>query len=165
MKAALCDKENFLPDKYENLVHSKEMYFYSSRIFWNIYYLCNACELECCYCSHGQQYKKETFNTSYVVEGCSDLYSNETFKNDKNFKGAKYDWSTETQGLILSSFYYGYVVTQLPGGILCGERLGAKWIFGAGVMITSSLYLLIPLAASWGVGALIAIRILQGLGE
>ncbi|GIX82935.1 hypothetical protein CDAR_209881 [Caerostris darwini] len=107
---------------------------------------------------------KETFNTSYVIEGCSDLYSNETFKNDKNFKGAKYDWSTETQGLILSSFYYGYVVTQLPGGILC-ERLGAKWIFGVGVMITSSLYLLIPLAASWGVGALIAIRILQGLGE
>ncbi|GBM59630.1 Sialin [Araneus ventricosus] len=70
----------------------------------------------------------------------------------------------ETQGIILSSFYYGYVVTQLPGGILCG-KLGAKWLFGGGVLMTTSLYLLIPLAASWGVTAVAAIRVLEGLGE
>ncbi|XP_055941727.1 sialin-like [Argiope bruennichi] len=78
--------------------------------------------------------------------------------------GIKYNWDPKTQGIILSSFYYGYVVTQLPGGILC-DRFGAKWLFGGGVLVTTFLYLLIPLAANWSVLAFTIIRILEGLGE
>lgn len=29
-----------------------------------------------------------------------------------------YDWSQELQGVILSSFYWGYAITHLPGGLL-----------------------------------------------
>lgn len=35
----------------------------------------------------------------------------------------KYDWNQEQQGWILSSFYIGYVVTHIPGGIIA-ERYG-----------------------------------------
>jgi len=27
-----------------------------------------------------------------------------------------FDWDASTQGIILSSFFYGYIVTQIPGG-------------------------------------------------
>ncbi|CAL1268943.1 unnamed protein product [Larinioides sclopetarius] len=67
--------------------------------------------------------------------------------------GVKYNWDSKTQGIILSSFYYGYVTTQLPGGIFC-DKFGATWLFGGGILVTSVLYLLIPLAASWGVLAI-----------
>ncbi|GFS61402.1 hypothetical protein NPIL_404482, partial [Nephila pilipes] len=87
-----------------------------------------------------------------------------TFYGKYAIHGTNYNWDPETQGFILSSFYYGYVATQLPGGILC-ERLGSKWLFGGGILITTSLYLFVPLAASWGVTAVAAIRILEGLGE
>ena len=67
-------------------------------------------------------------------------------------------------GLILGSFFYGYILTQLPGGWL-GARFGAKNLFGFGVLTTSVLTMLTPLAARHSVGTLIAVRILEGLGE
>lgn len=33
----------------------------------------------------------------------------------------RYDWSQELQGLILSSFYWGYVVSHVPGGLISGK--------------------------------------------
>ena len=35
------------------------------------------------------------------------------------------------QGVILGMFFYGYVLTQLPGGRLA-ELFGGKWLFGVG---------------------------------
>jgi ACS family sodium-dependent inorganic phosphate cotransporter len=29
-----------------------------------------------------------------------------------------FDWSEEVQGLILSSFYFGYIVTHIPGDFI-----------------------------------------------
>ncbi|CAL1268940.1 unnamed protein product [Larinioides sclopetarius] len=96
--------------------------------------------------------------------GCFNLRGNGTHNSDTELKGVKYNWDTKTQGIILSSFYYGYVMTQLPGGVLC-DKFGAKWLFGGGVLVTTVLYLLIPVAANWGVMAITMIRILEGLGE
>ena len=67
-------------------------------------------------------------------------------------------------GLILGSFFYGYIFTQLPGGWL-GARFGGKNLFGFGVLTTSVLTMFTPLAARHSVGTLIAVRILEGLGE
>ncbi|KAF5280927.1 hypothetical protein FQA39_LY17933 [Lamprigera yunnana] len=41
-----------------------------------------------------------------------------------------YDWDEETQGLILSSFYWGYIITHMPGGILA-EKFGGKYSLGS----------------------------------
>jgi ACS family sodium-dependent inorganic phosphate cotransporter-like MFS transporter 5 len=75
-----------------------------------------------------------------------------------------YEWDTELQGIVLASFFYGYITTQLAGGWLAG-RYGAKWVFGIGTVWTAVLTLLSPLAAELGVGVLIALRILEGVGE
>ncbi|KAF8787048.1 putative inorganic phosphate cotransporter like protein [Argiope bruennichi] len=91
-------------------------------------------------------------------------WKNVTDVDDKEYLGEKYNWNPKIQGFILSSFYYGYVLTQMPGGILC-DKLGAKAIFGGGICTSCTLYLFIPRAASWGANYVIAIRILQGLAE
>lgn len=76
----------------------------------------------------------------------------------------EFEWDQYTQGIILGSFFYGYVITQLPGGRIA-EVLGAKWMFGLGIFLTAVLTLFIPIASRAHYGALIAIRVLQGLGE
>ncbi|GIY72130.1 hypothetical protein CEXT_461851, partial [Caerostris extrusa] len=68
------------------------------------------------------------------------------------------------QGLVLGSFYFGYVVTQIPGG-MAAEKYGAKWLFGIGILITSIFSLLTPVCARWSVWALIVARAIEGLGE
>ena len=75
-----------------------------------------------------------------------------------------FDWDAQEQGIILGAFYYGYVVTQIPGGYMA-EKYGGKWLFGIGIFITAVLTLLTPIAASSGVPVFIAVRIIEGLGE
>ncbi|CAN7998815.1 unnamed protein product, partial [Ixodes hexagonus] len=75
-----------------------------------------------------------------------------------------FDWDASIQGLVLGSFFYGYIVTVVPGGVLA-EQFGPKWLIGGGILITSVLSLLIPLAANLHHLAVVAIRILQGLAE
>ncbi|KAL5279702.1 hypothetical protein ACFFRR_003980 [Megaselia abdita] len=76
-----------------------------------------------------------------------------------------YEWSESLQGLILSSFYIGYLITHIPGGILA-EKFGGKWVLSLGILSTAFFTLITPLAIhTGGAGGLIAVRILMGLGE
>ncbi|KAI2657840.1 Sialin [Labeo rohita] len=75
-----------------------------------------------------------------------------------------YDWDSETQGWILGSFFYGYILTQIPGGYFA-RKYGAKWLFGIGILCTVIFTLLTPVAADLGAGYLIAVRVLEGIGE
>ncbi|XP_073252217.1 sialin-like [Porites lutea] len=79
-------------------------------------------------------------------------------------KDGEFNWDQKTQGLILGSFFFGYVITQLPGGWL-GTRFGGKYLLGLGVLFTSVLTIFTPLAARHSAGMLILVRILEGLGE
>ena len=69
-------------------------------------------------------------------------------------------------GWILSAFFYGYLITQIPGGYLA-TRFSGKHIYGLGIFLTSVLTLLTPLAAQWStsIGPLVALRALEGLCE
>lgn len=64
----------------------------------------------------------------------------------------------------MSSFFYGYVITQIPFGILA-KRYGNIYFLGIGMMINSVFGLLVPVAANMGIWWLIAVRFIQGLGE
>ena len=68
------------------------------------------------------------------------------------------------QGWILSSFFYGYILTQIPGGYLAG-RYGSRHVIGVGLLVTSILTILTPFAAELHVGALMALRAVEGLFE
>uniref|UniRef100_A0A3B3YVY2 Sialin n=1 Tax=Poecilia mexicana TaxID=48701 RepID=A0A3B3YVY2_9TELE len=81
-----------------------------------------------------------------------------------NQSAGVYNWDSATQGWILGSFFYGYILTQIPGGYLAG-RCGAKWLMGFGVLGTALFTLLTPLAADLGASYLIVVRALEGVGE
>ncbi|KAF4795897.1 hypothetical protein TURU_088570 [Turdus rufiventris] len=87
-----------------------------------------------------------------------------TINVPRNTTGQKYSWDADTQGWILGSFFYGYIITQIPGGYLA-SKIGGKLLLGFGIFGTSLFTLLTPLAANLGVGYLIAVRALEGLGE
>ncbi|XP_073080118.1 sialin isoform X5 [Manis javanica] len=78
--------------------------------------------------------------------------------------GKRYQWDAETQGWILGAFFYGYIITQIPGGYLA-SRVGGKLLLGLGVLSTAVFTLFTPVAADAGAGVLIALRALEGLGE
>ncbi|CAG0916232.1 unnamed protein product [Notodromas monacha] len=76
----------------------------------------------------------------------------------------EFAWNEEQQGLVLGSFFWGYIVTQIPGGRV-GELYGVKRVFGLGLMVAALLTLLTPLAARTDYRLLIAVRILMGIFE
>lgn len=69
------------------------------------------------------------------------------------------------QGLILSSFYWGYVLTHIPGGMLA-DKFGGKYTLGLGILSTAIFTLLTPVAVEVGGSTLLIIlRFCMGLGE
>ncbi|KAL7743888.1 hypothetical protein ACLKA6_003115 [Drosophila palustris] len=81
-----------------------------------------------------------------------------------NWQPGEFQWDEATQGLVLGSFFYGYVLTQVPGGRMA-ELLGGKRIYGYGVLITAIFTLLTPLAARCDLPLLVLVRVLEGMGE
>merc|ERR1719161_1491956 len=75
----------------------------------------------------------------------------------------QYNWSNAEQGYVLSSFFWGYVVFQIPGAIMA-QRWGGKRVFGVGVLGTSLLTIALPLCTRrlW---LLYLVRALMGLLE
>lgn len=64
----------------------------------------------------------------------------------------------------MSSFFYGYVSTQLIGGLL-GSKLGGVKLIGYGVLNTAILTILTPLAARYSVYLVIVLRVIEGVFE
>ncbi|XP_063384115.1 putative inorganic phosphate cotransporter [Cydia fagiglandana] len=84
-------------------------------------------------------------------------------KNDSNVK--IYEWDKETQGLILSSFFWGYIVMQIPSGLL-SKHFGGKPILLSAMIANAAINLLIPTLAELGGWRLMcASRVLMGLSQ
>lgn len=78
---------------------------------------------------------------------------------------AIFDWDEETQGFILSAFYYGYATTQILGGFLI-QRFGAKWVLGIGMLSTALFTAIVPVLTRFGgISWLFVLRVIQGMGE
>lgn len=60
-----------------------------------------------------------------------------------------FEWSQELQGVILSSFYWGYVLTHIPGGILA-DKFGGKYTLCLGILSTAFFTLLTPVVIETG---------------
>ncbi|TMS36060.1 hypothetical protein L596_003322 [Steinernema carpocapsae] len=73
-------------------------------------------------------------------------------------------WNSVTQGFILGAFFYGYILTQIIGGILA-HRSGGKLIFFIGVFGTAAFTVLTPPLAFIGKFAFIGARFMEGLLE
>ncbi|XP_045672871.1 sodium-dependent phosphate transport protein 1-like isoform X2 [Phyllostomus hastatus] len=79
-------------------------------------------------------------------------------------KSPVYNWSPQTQGIILSAIMYGMPVTQIPMGYLSGVY-PIKVVTGVALLLSSVCSLLVPLAAEGGESLLIACRVVQGLSQ
>uniref|UniRef100_A0A2K5P9R6 Solute carrier family 17 member 8 n=1 Tax=Cebus imitator TaxID=2715852 RepID=A0A2K5P9R6_CEBIM len=77
---------------------------------------------------------------------------------------AQFNWDPETVGLIHGSFFWGYIMTQIPGGFI-SNKFAANRVFGAAIFLTSTLNMFIPSAARVHYGFVMCVRILQGLVE
>ncbi|XP_049648322.1 vesicular glutamate transporter 3 [Accipiter gentilis] len=91
--------------------------------------------------------------------------NNTVYVNGKpELQKAQFNWDPETVGLIHGSFFWGYIVTQIPGGFI-SNKLAANRVFGAAIFLTSTLNMFIPSAARVHYGCVMFVRILQGLVE
>ncbi|GAB5487498.1 MAG: MFS transporter [Parasphingorhabdus sp.] len=73
-------------------------------------------------------------------------------------------WSDTDKGLVLSSFFIGYLIMQFLGGIL-SNRFGGRNVFLVAVIIWSLFTALTPPAALISFEALIVARFMVGFGE
>lgn len=76
----------------------------------------------------------------------------------------QYDWSSPIQSIILSTFFWCYVLSQVAGGIAT-QYFGTKHVFGWSQFATALCSLLIPICADWHVGLVIALRSIQGFAS
>lgn len=76
----------------------------------------------------------------------------------------EFDWTPETVGVVDSSFFWGYIVTQIPGGFLAA-RYPANRVFGTAIATSAFLNMLLPIGAKAGFQYVMLLRILQGLVE
>ena len=76
----------------------------------------------------------------------------------------QFGWSESQVGIILGSFYFGYMITMILGGYLA-DKYGGKKVLGYALLIWSLFTIITPFFAYQGLWWLILIRILMGLGE
>jgi len=74
-------------------------------------------------------------------------------------------WDENMQGFVLGAFFYGYVTTNVLGGMMA-ERFGGKRPLMFGIFWTAALTILTPTFTRLGdFAGILATRILEGIGE
>ncbi|XP_026314077.1 putative inorganic phosphate cotransporter, partial [Hyposmocoma kahamanoa] len=76
-----------------------------------------------------------------------------------------FDWSTQMQSVIMSSFFWGYAILQIPAGEMAA-KFGGHILILLCVGVNSVLTLLLPFGSYYGDWQLVcAFRVLQGLSQ
>lgn len=89
--------------------------------------------------------------------------TNETIITTTN-TGGEFYWDERVQGIVLASFFWGYVITQLPGGRLA-DIFGTKWILFSGILFASVFTIVSPIAARMSYILFVVCRVFEGLFE
>jgi len=76
-------------------------------------------------------------------------------------QGVTFNWPAETRSHILGSFYYGYAISQIPGGLL-STYWKPQHVFALTISLSGVLCALMPLLAVWNVNLVITARFLMG---
>lgn len=76
----------------------------------------------------------------------------------------EFGWTDTQKGLVLSTFFVGYLVTQAVGGIF-SNRYGGRNVFLIAVLLWSLFTVLTPLSAYTSFTVLLVARFMLGFGE
>ena len=71
-------------------------------------------------------------------------------------------WTKEDQGLVLGAIFWGYMLTNIAGGV-AATRYGGKRVIGGALFVASILTAVTPIAARSSIVAIIAVRVLVGI--
>ncbi|CAH8862957.1 unnamed protein product [Trichobilharzia szidati] len=82
--------------------------------------------------------------------------------NHNRINVGELNWGRLTQGIVLGAFFWGYIITQIPGGILA-FRFGPKWVVFVSLAGCAIIEFCIPPAARSHVEILIFLRVAEGL--
>uniref|UniRef100_H2ZN04 Sialin n=1 Tax=Ciona savignyi TaxID=51511 RepID=H2ZN04_CIOSA len=72
-----------------------------------------------------------------------------------------FDWNSAEQGLVLGCYFYGYIVSNVPGAWLA-RRYGIRLVLGIAMLLSSIITLFTPLAARSSFALFVALRIILG---
>ncbi|XP_064551415.1 sialin-like [Drosophila montana] len=102
-----------------------------------------------------------TASVSNPVEQCSPPggATNVTAK----VEDGPFSWSEPLQGTLLSCYFWGYLVSQIPLAHVA-ENFSAKWVMLFSVAINVLCTLLTPVLTEAHYGGLIVMRVLEGVG-
>jgi ACS family sodium-dependent inorganic phosphate cotransporter len=75
-----------------------------------------------------------------------------------------FGWSENDLGMVLSSYYWGYSLGQVPS-ILIAEKFGGKLTLGIGVFIPSLLNFLVPTCSKFSVSYTVTLQALIGIAQ
>ncbi|XP_041998417.1 probable anion transporter 6, chloroplastic isoform X3 [Salvia splendens] len=75
----------------------------------------------------------------------------------------QFGWNASVAGLVQSSFFWGYALSQLPGGWL-SKIFGGRRVLEVGVLVWSLATAMVPLLAGFMPGLVLS-RVLVGIGE
>ena len=77
----------------------------------------------------------------------------------------EYEWDSTIKGNLLSSFFWGYIITQIAAGLLA-QRFGPKIVLTVSLFVCSLFTILMPVATEIGDwGLLCGTRVVQGLAQ
>ncbi|CAG9801294.1 unnamed protein product [Chironomus riparius] len=74
------------------------------------------------------------------------------------------DWDEVKKGIILTSYYYGHLFTQIAGGMMV-SKIPDFIVFGSGVLLTSILTLVSPVSLKANFETFVTLRVIMGLIE
>ena len=105
-----------------------------------------------------QECNANNFNITNDISG---IYLNETSSSSNEISETKqFDWNSDQQGLVLGSYFYGYIPTQIIGGIIA-DKYNPVISYGLGIVIFSFISLFTPIATnSIGIPGMVTVRIL-----
>lgn len=76
--------------------------------------------------------------------------------------GPRYNWTRSDQSLLLGAYFWGYLFTCLPGGLLA-DRFGGRQVVGWSMAFSAVLTAAMPIGASLSLWAVMVLRFLIGV--
>ncbi|XP_021362093.1 uncharacterized transporter slc-17.2-like isoform X2 [Mizuhopecten yessoensis] len=101
-------------------------------------------------------------NDQAMSSSCGLVSAGSNFTEAPKFEDGEFDWNEDIQGYVLGAFFWGYLVTQIPGGWIA-TRFGGKKVFGVSMMAASVATFITPVAAQTSPMFLIVLRIILGV--
>lgn len=85
-----------------------------------------------------------------------------TTKPDVPDYGPRYNWTAKQESFLMGAYFWGYLVTSLPAGIMA-ERFGGRTVVGYALLLSSFLTALSPISADLGFIPFYIIRLAIGI--